>query len=170
MGAFRGTRSESTNFRFRSRFPRGSRNRPRVGRSVAQAGFLGQIFFPCQADREPSLRWIYAVHKSLYDAVVGRCLHFDIEGWAGTAEGILPSWIVLDDLYGCFKLAILDRIVAEGIVAAVAAEDAVWFPERPRRHSNRYRSDRLSQRHQIRQRKDPQFSGMILSCFALTGN
>ena len=46
---------------------------------------------------------------------------------AGTAEGILPSWIVLDDLYGRFKLAILDRIVAEVIVAAVAAEDAVGF-------------------------------------------
>jgi hypothetical protein len=34
---------------------------------------------------------------------------------------------VLDDLYGRFKLAILDRIVAEVIVAAVAAEDAVGF-------------------------------------------
>src|SRR5580704_736706 len=65
--------------------------------------------------------------KSLYDAVVGRCLHFDFEGWAGTAEGILPSWIVLDDLYGRFKLAILDRVVADVIVAAVAAEDAVGF-------------------------------------------
>jgi len=62
-------------------------------------------------------------------------LHFDIEGWAGTPEGILPSWIVFDDLYGRFKLAILDRIVAEVIdrivaeviVAAVAAGDAVGF-------------------------------------------
>src|SRR5262252_4735403 len=50
-----------------------------------------------------------------------------IEGWAGTAEGILPSWIVFDDLYGRFKLAILDHIVAEVIVAAVAAGDAVGF-------------------------------------------
>ena len=65
------------------------------------------------------------MHESLYDAVVGCCLHFDIEGWAGTAEGILPIWIVFDDLYGRFKLAILDRIVAEVIVAAVAAEEAV---------------------------------------------
>jgi len=54
-------------------------------------------------------------------------LHFDIEGWAGTAEGILPSWIVFDDLYGRFKFAILDRIVAEVIVAAVAAKYAVGF-------------------------------------------
>ena len=34
-----------------------------------------------------------AGHKSLYDAVIGRSLRFDIEGWVGTAEGIVPSWI-----------------------------------------------------------------------------
>jgi NAD(P)-dependent dehydrogenase (short-subunit alcohol dehydrogenase family) len=33
----------------------------------------------------------------------------------------------------------------------------VSLAARPRRHSNRYRSDRLSQRHQIRRRKEPQF-------------
>jgi len=110
-----------------------------VGRSDAQPGFLGQIFFLCQADRELSLRWIYPVHKPLYDAVVGHCF----KGWAGTAEGILPSWIVLDDLYGRFKLAILDRIVGEVIVAAVATS----LPACSRRGRRRVRRSRQMERN-----------------------
>ena len=95
--------------------------------------------------------------KSLYDAVVGRCLHFDIEGWAGTAEGILPSWIVLDDLYGRFKLAILDRH---------SCRHNAWRSRRRRCgltsrtatpcHSKQVQiHDTSPSQHQIRQRKAP---------------
>jgi hypothetical protein len=82
----------------------------RSGAAITGTGFLGQIFFPHQSsEAHPEVD--LAGPQILYNAVVRRCLHFDIEGWAGAAEDILLIWIVIvfDDLYGRFKLAVLDR-------------------------------------------------------------